>query len=121
MTLSKRSHEGWLMIDHRAAPGIDKETLKAAGVDAPAVPEGGVYECPTLGCNHCGGAVILNPKRTRPRAYCPSCDRYICDLCEAATRHPDYVHRTFDQIADMVMSGRYVVSGPTTNPILLKA
>jgi len=44
----------------------------------------GLFEAPTLGCAHCGTIVILNPARQRERAYCPKCDRYMCDNCGAA-------------------------------------
>jgi hypothetical protein len=33
-------------------------------------------------------------------------------------RDPNYIHRTFAEIAEMVRSGKWTVSGPTCNPIL---
>jgi hypothetical protein len=61
---SKRSREGYLLIDNRAAGG-------------------GAVESPTITCSHCHRVVVLNPLRTRERGYCPKCDNYICDECEA--------------------------------------
>jgi hypothetical protein len=65
--MSKRRHEGYLIVDHRASPGN-----ALAG-------EGQVYETPTVTCSHCGSVVILSPTRTRPRHYCFKCDHYVCD------------------------------------------
>lgn len=68
MALSKRQREGWLLIDNRLAP-----------------PEEGVprfMEAATSTCSHCQQQVVRNPVRMRERAYCPSCDAYICDRCE---------------------------------------
>lgn len=64
---SKRSQEGYLLIDHRASPGT---TL---------VPEGAAYESATITCSHCQTVVVLNPLRTRERGYCRRCDHYVCD------------------------------------------
>jgi len=65
--MSKRRHEGYLIVDHRASPGNA------------LAPEGQVYETPTVTCSHCGSVVILSPTRTRPRHYCFKCDHYVCD------------------------------------------
>lgn len=116
--LTKRSLEGYLSIDHRAGDGVSKELLHCAGIDAPAVPGGTQFEAPTIGCKHCPTVFYVNPNRVRARGYCPKCDRYICDNCEAATRHPDYVHRTFEEISDLVRSGQFTVSGSIHAPVL---
>jgi hypothetical protein len=84
MPFSERSLEGWIMIDHRAGPGVDQDSLRAAGVNAPGVPGGAVYEAPTITCSHCGGAFIINPLRNRERARCSKCFHYLCDGCGAA-------------------------------------
>jgi hypothetical protein len=78
---SKRSHEGYLMIDNRESPGVSDEALRAMG---PALPPGagrGMFEAPTITCSHCQTVLIVNPLRTRERAYCAKCDHYICDGC----------------------------------------
>lgn len=70
--MSKRSLEGYLLIDHSASPGTV------------GVPEGSVFEGATLTCSHCERQVVVHPLRTRERAWCPKCDHYVCDECEAA-------------------------------------
>ena len=65
---SKRSHEGYLIVDHRAGLGNKP---------------GGVVESATITCSHCCAVVVLNPDRSRARGFCPKCDHYVCDTCEA--------------------------------------
>ena len=76
---TEASREGYLLIDHRASPGIDE--LTARRLNIPYVPEGKTGEFKTLTCKHCKGSWYLNPLRTRDRARCPECFRYICDGC----------------------------------------
>lgn len=78
---SQRRYEGYLLIDHRNSPGLTDEQVAAAGL--PPGAGQGVFEAPTLTCSHCQTIVVLNPGRRRERAYCPSCDRYLCDACGA--------------------------------------
>ena len=80
---SKRELEGYLLIDHREAPGISVEEAARAGRRTIPVGRGVKFERPTVNCSHCEALVVLNPLRTRDRAYCPKCDRYLCDTCEA--------------------------------------
>lgn len=79
MNQSKRSQEGYLLVDHRNSPGISEADLtpelRARGFAASR----GVHEAPTLRCCHCGTIVILNPDRKRARHYCAKCDHYVCD------------------------------------------
>ena len=76
---SKRSKEGYLMIDHRATdPVSDAEMVKN---DLPAGAGRGLFEAPTYTCSHCQYVVFINPKRNRERTYCRGCDSYICDAC----------------------------------------
>jgi predicted RNA-binding Zn-ribbon protein involved in translation (DUF1610 family) len=92
MAFTQRAHEGYLMIDHRASPGIPEDTALKMGLNPAEVGEGTLYEAPTMGCAHCGTVVIINPKRTRERAHCLKCNRYICDNCELEKKLPDYIH-----------------------------
>ena len=82
---SKREQEGYLLIDHRAGPGITPEMVTGTSLDLPfvAVPGGKMFESPTITCHHCERLVVLNPDRSRSRGYCPKCDHYVCDQCEA--------------------------------------
>lgn len=69
--LSLRADAGYGLIDHRASPGTTD------------VPEGTIYEADLICCTHCGLTMFFNPMRTRERGYCPKCDHYICDTCNA--------------------------------------
>ena len=89
MLFSKRSLEGYLLVDHRAGGGLDGP-LRA----------GAVFESATLTCSHCQRQVVLNPDRSRPRGYCPKCDRYVCDGCEATRVASGGECKTFKQIMD---------------------
>lgn len=73
-------HEGYIMIDHRASPGTKE------------VPEGTLLEAATMHCAHCGSVVIMNPGRTRDRANCAKCGKYVCDTCAVIMKQPDYIH-----------------------------
>jgi hypothetical protein len=77
---SKKSHEGYLLIDHTFSPGVPDSMLLPGVVTAPA---GKKLEAATLTCKHCEKQLIVNLLRTRARGYCPNCDHYICDQCEA--------------------------------------
>lgn len=76
------SKQGYLLIDHRASPGLTAEDMIRGGMDPTlAVGEGKMLEAATLTCGHCQGTVIKNPNRKRERAYCAKCTDYICDKC----------------------------------------
>lgn len=79
---NKSRLEGYLMIDNRAT-------------------HGGMLEMATLTCSHCQKQLVRNPARLRDRAYCPKCDHYICDECEAH-RVQTGVCRPFSQVLDIL-------------------
>jgi hypothetical protein len=87
MPFSKRSLEGYLLVDHRGTVGVDGG-------------RGALFESPTVTCSHCQRQVVLNPSRTRDRGYCPKCDHYVCDACEAVRVASGGACRTFKQIMD---------------------
>lgn len=87
---SKRSQEGYLLMDHRWSPGIQ---------DMPLNMGKGLFECSTITCKHCQQVLIVNPLRTRERGYCPKCDHYVCDLCNLA-RINTGVCKTFEQVIE---------------------
>ncbi len=93
----KQIHEGYLMVDHRASPGLTPEEAVRLGYSPGLVGEGQLFETKTNHCNHCGTVVIINPLRTRERSYCSYCDKYICDNCGISSKLPDYVHKTYIQ------------------------
>lgn len=77
---SKRSLEGYLIVDNRHAPGFSDE--EAARLGKPGAIGGrGVVEAAVLTCSHCHRQMIVQPLRTRERPYCRRCDHYICDDC----------------------------------------
>ena len=76
---SKRDLEGLVTVDHRDSPGISENLAAANGM--PVAATRGFFEAPTYTCSHCQAVVVMNPLRTRDRAYCTGCDRYICDSC----------------------------------------
>jgi hypothetical protein len=80
---SLRRHEGYLLIDNSHAPAISPE--EAAKLGKAHIAGLGVkkLEAAILTCHHCQRQMVKNLLRTRPRAYCPKCDHYICDWCEA--------------------------------------
>lgn len=79
---SLRRHEGYLLLDNRVSEGVSDATIAAHGLELPPGAGRGVFEAPTYTCSHCHRVVILNPDRTRVRAYCSKCDHRICDACE---------------------------------------
>lgn len=90
---SLRRHEGYYLLDHTQSPGNAR------------APEGTIFESETFTCphRHCGGAVvIMRADRTRPRGYCPACDRRICDVCAAQqlTSGCTNLQRIFDELAE---------------------
>jgi hypothetical protein len=75
---SNRSLEGEILIDHRDSPGM---TPAQAGSWL-AVAGGTAYESAIYTCGHCRFMVVIEPKRTRQRAWCGACAQYLCDDCE---------------------------------------
>ena len=118
MTTSKKSYDGYLMVDHRSSPGIPEDLANKLGLDPLHSRGGALAEYATTGCPHCGAHVIFNPQRTRDRAWCSKCDRYICDWCDAARKEAGYEHRTFNEVADLVRDKGYTVTGPAGRFVL---
>lgn len=113
--------ENYLMVDHRASPGVPTGAFRAVGFNMPEVPEGQMLEAAVLVCHHCQTHVIQNFDRTRERGYCPKCDGYICDICTLNSKAADYVHRPFKQIVDEVMGAPLSQASPNLQlPPLLK-
>lgn len=96
---SKRELEGYLEIDHRESPGITHEQALLAGKGTMPIGKGIRFQAPVVNCSHCERQVVMNPLRTRDRAYCPKCDRYLCDQCEAE-RVRTGVCLTFKQVIE---------------------
>ena len=107
---------GYLMVDHRASPGLPEDVARWAGYDPKLVGEGKVYEVDTMGCSHCGGHVVPHHLRTRPRAKCMECNtkegHYICDACDFQRHQPGYVHTTFKKFVDETLNRTVMGSTP---------
>jgi hypothetical protein len=117
---SLTKHEGYLLIDHSSSPGLTEEFVRQVHLPKAAAGEGRKFETATLWCSHCAGTWIKNPDRDRPRNYCKKCDRYLCDGCAAEAVKADYVHRSFQELADLVRSGRFILGGGSPSaPILI--
>jgi hypothetical protein len=97
MTIQSLKQHGYLMIDHRASPGLPEDVAIKTGLDPRFCGEGKLFEADTLTCSHCKCAVIKNPLRLRERSNCPKCNyHYICDFCAADMLRADYSHVTFE-------------------------
>jgi hypothetical protein len=118
-----RDLEGVLEVNHQASPGLNERQARRLGYDGRdnhLLREGGVYRTPTLSCCHCPSVVVLNPLRTRGRHYCPKCNQYMCDACHIVACEPDYVHRSRQELIDMIRSGKWRFAGGSMSaPVLL--
>jgi hypothetical protein len=112
--------EGELFIDHRASPGLPEGMARRMGYDPSQVGEGGLFEAATLMCEHCRRILIKNPRRDRERAFCMQCGgAYICDMCDGERRKPDYIHRSFKEIVDLVATGKVTCVSLGVRPLLI--
>lgn len=101
--------EGYLLTDHRSGPGIPEF----------GYPNDKKVEEATIGCVHCGAVYVKRPEFDGTRCYCRKCDRYMCNPCARAAAQPNYVHRSFLELADLVRSGQYQLAGSMSAPILI--
>lgn len=99
---SKRSHEGVMTIDHSASPGVPDEIMVKSGYWPGAGK--GKQESATFTCAHCERVVVVNPKRTRERGYCPKCDHYVCDTCETHRVASGYQCFNFKAMVDRLLN-----------------
>lgn len=107
-------------MDHRDSPGLP---------DSIAVPNGmpigtgkGFQELPTYTCSHCNSIVVMNPLRSRERAYCTGCDRYICDGCGVAKSqgveckpYTEFVDELLEANTLALQRGCLILPGSSTN------
>lgn len=108
---TKQRHAGYLCIDHRNTPGMPARLLAAMGPEAISAPAGQRLEVKIFTCSHCQRQLIENPERKRARAYCPSCDHYICDLCEGQRLKTGCmpIAKVFDVLQERVARGKPLV------------
>lgn len=105
--MKDRLHEGYLMIDHRASPGLPATIAMAAGFDPKEMAEGALAEFKTFGCTHCGSVVrVIQVHPDRCPEYCDKCDHYICRGCKALSTLPGYQHQPIVQRIDRILDGK---------------
>ena len=110
----------YLMIDHRASPGIPETTARAMGLDPKLVGEGKLLEADLMHCAHCNQPMMKNPLRTRERYSCMGCSGdYICDACNYERLQPGYVHLPFRKIRELVGAGEAVAVRLGSQPVLI--
>lgn len=90
-----KKSEGYVLIDHRSSPGL--------GPRGTHLGEGSVFEAKVKKCNHCQRLSVINPLRMRERAYCPSCDEYICDPCEIVRVASGYQCKPYDKVIEEII------------------
>ena len=96
--------EGYLMIDHRASPGIPAEMARAMGFDPKLVGEGKIFEAPSYTCLHCRGAVWKDCFRVEPLGFCQKCGGgFVCDGCVKEAMQPLYKHISYDMRVDIAL------------------
>jgi hypothetical protein len=104
---SLKRFEGELTIDHRAGNGLPEHIARMCGYEPSAVKGGKLFEAATITCKHCKGAWVKNPDRIRPREFCRKCDHYICDGCAYEATQPDYIHRSFEKVAELALESAH--------------
>jgi hypothetical protein len=93
--------QGYLYADNAGSPGITEDQARALGLPMDFARRA-IAEADLLSCRHCGGVVIKNPDRQRPRAHCWACNWYMCDGCAIEASLPDYTHLPFMMKAELV-------------------
>ena len=95
--------EGEIEIYHPwGSPGLPEDLARKMGVK----PGSGTHRVSTLTCHHCRATVVKNPFRIRERYSCWQCGgAYVCDICAAKMREPDYVHTPFERMVDEALKG----------------
>lgn len=112
---SLRNHEGYFLLDHSMSPGITDALAVASGLPIGVGRQR--FEAATYTCSHCERVVVIEPKRTRDRAYCSRCDHLICDGCGAAKAagEPCYPFkaRAYDLIDEAIKKSTLTEAIPT--------
>lgn len=108
MPFLESSREGYLLIDHRASPGIPEKIVQRTAFAGVNLGEGKLFEASTLTCGHCKTVQLKNTWRTRERGKCFKCMHYICDPCALAYKI-NLVCRPWDQVVQDQVTGKTVV------------
>jgi len=78
---TKKSRDGYVMLDHRESPGVTCEEAWRTGNAIIPIGGGAKLEAATFTCSKCQKVIVKNPGRMRERAYCRKCDHDVCDEC----------------------------------------
>ena len=97
--LSKKSREGYLLIDNRHAPGVSAEQAAASGKQVIGAGALGVFESATITCSHCHSVFPVNFHRAA--SYCRKCDHYICDACNGKDCKP--LNQVLDEMQNLAV------------------
>ena len=81
------------------SPCLTEAQARASGLPL-AYARQSVVEADLLHCKCCGGVVLKNPDRVRPREHCKYCNWFQCDACAFRATLPDYVHEAFLEKVD---------------------
>jgi len=82
--------QGWIQVDN-GAPCLTEAQARALNLPLDYARKS-VVEADMLHCKCCGGNVIKNPDRVRPRHHCSKCNWFQCDACAYQASLPGYVH-----------------------------
>ena len=85
--------QGYVIVDN-GGPCLSEDEARTANLPLDYARRS-VVEMDTLHCKCCGGVVVKNPDRIRPRGHCPKCNWFQCDGCAYLATLPDYVHEPF--------------------------
>jgi hypothetical protein len=112
---SKRSHEGYFLLDHSNSPGVSDADMVKHGL--PTGYGRKKFESATFTCNHCERVVAIVYKgltRHRDCAWCKKCDHYLCDDCGTALHKTGVCYPFKAMIEDL--RNKHVQTGRVPSP-----
>ena len=100
---SLRSHEGVLLVDHRASPGLPDGVVVPQGM--PPGSGHGVFECATFTCSHCEKVVAIMDRKKADAicGFCSGCNHRLCTAC-TTKRAKDGVCLPLKALAEQLMN-----------------
>lgn len=113
---SKQRHEGYLLVDNSAGPGVPDSIIPDKYSHLRGIGRG-KQEIATYTCSHCHDVILMNPWRTRPRNWCKVCDHYICDRpgCNSGCKP---LNDVFDQLREDIVQAEQSAVDPTARIII---
>jgi len=113
---SKTRHEGYLLIDNSAGPGVPDSIIPDKYAHVRGLGQG-KQEVAGYTCPHCHDVIIVNPFRKRERNWCKVCDHYICDrpACNMGCKP---LNDVFDQLREDIVQADQSAVDPTARIII---